>query len=137
MTEYEHEPIPGLPGIPPPGEQILWQGSPDWHVLARTAFHTRFVTGYFILLTAWALIGAVGQGVRAPGDLAGVALTIVGGTIGVAAASVGWSCQYSVRKTCRSGSLTSSRYEAPGGTESWYVPSWSVHRLSTNSPWSS
>ena len=58
-VEYENEPIPGLPGIPPKGERILWQGSPDWRVLARTAFHTRLVTGYFVLLTGWAAGGAV------------------------------------------------------------------------------
>ena len=74
-TEYENEPIPGLPGIPPKGEHILWQGSPDWQVLARTAFHTRLVTGYFVLLTGWALGGAIARGITAPGDMIGTALT--------------------------------------------------------------
>ena len=50
MTEYENEPIPGLPGRLPPGERILWQGSPEWRALARTAFHTRLVAGYFAAL---------------------------------------------------------------------------------------
>ena len=39
--EYEIEPIPGLPGNLPPGESILWQGSPDWQAFARSVFHTR------------------------------------------------------------------------------------------------
>lgn len=84
MIEYENEPIPGLPGIPPPGEQILWQGSPDWRVLARTAFHTRLVAAYFVLLTAWALLSAVLQGIRSSSDISGAAMTAIVGTLGVA-----------------------------------------------------
>jgi hypothetical protein len=84
VTEYENEPIPGLPGIPPPGEQIMWQGSPDWRVLARTAFHTRLIAGYFVVLAAWALIGASLQGIRSPADITGVAMTVILGTVGVA-----------------------------------------------------
>lgn len=66
MTEYEHEPVPGLPGRLPPGERIVWQGSPDRRALARTAFHWRGVAAYFVLLTgvaatlAWSGGGATG-----------------------------------------------------------------------------
>ncbi|MEG3086793.1 photosynthetic complex putative assembly protein PuhB [Sphingomonas sp. PB4P5] len=84
MIEHDDEPIPGLPGLLPPGERILWQGAPDWRVLARTAFHTRLIAGYFALLVAWALISAMLQGIRSPGDLVGVAMTIIAGIIGVA-----------------------------------------------------
>lgn len=55
MSEYDNEPIPGLPGRLPPGERILWQGSPEWRALARTAFRTRAIAGYFAILTAIAL----------------------------------------------------------------------------------
>jgi hypothetical protein len=84
VTEYENEPIPGLPGIPPAGEHILWQGSPEWRALARTAFHTRLVAGYFAVLAGWALISALTQGVRSASDLVGVAMTIIVGILGVA-----------------------------------------------------
>ena len=83
MTEYENEPIPGLPGVPPPGESILWQGSPDWRALARTAFHTRLVAGYFALLAAWAFISALSGGIAAASDLVGFAMTIIAGIVGV------------------------------------------------------
>ena len=83
MSEYVHEPIPGLPGRLPPGERILWQGSPDWRVLARAAFHTRIVAVYFALLAAWALVSAVDAGITAPGDLTGFAMTLLAGVIGV------------------------------------------------------
>jgi hypothetical protein len=62
ITEYEAEPIPGLPGLPPKGEKVLWQGSPDWRVLARTAFHTRTVAIYFGVLVALALVNLVRTG---------------------------------------------------------------------------
>ena len=84
MTEYEHEPIPGLPGLLPPGEHILWQGSPDWRALARSAFHTRLIAGYFALLATWALVSSIATGVRGPSDLIGFAMTVVVGAIGVA-----------------------------------------------------
>lgn len=84
MTEYENEPVPGLPGLLPKGETIIWQGSPNWRVLARTAFHTGAVTAYFVALTAFATAAAVWQGVRTVTDLAGVGLTIGGAVVGVA-----------------------------------------------------
>ncbi len=83
MTEYEHEPIPGLPGLLPPGETILWQGSPDWRSLARTAFHTRLVAAYFALLAGWAIVNAVSRGIGGIADLKGLAMTLVAGIAGV------------------------------------------------------
>lgn len=56
-TEYEHEPIRGLPGDLPAGERILWQGAPEWRTFARSALHTRLVGLYFALIGAVALIG--------------------------------------------------------------------------------
>ncbi|MFM9827945.1 MAG: photosynthetic complex putative assembly protein PuhB [Sphingomonas sp.] len=84
MTEYENEPIPGLPGLLPKGEHILWQGSPNWRVLARTAFHTRAVAGYFALLVGVALLSAIWAGVGGWRDFGGVALTLCFGVVGVA-----------------------------------------------------
>lgn len=83
MTEHDYEPIPGLPGLLPPGERIVWQGAPDWRVLARHAYHTRLVTGYFGILGVWATITAVARGVHSPADLSGIALTAMFGLIAV------------------------------------------------------
>jgi hypothetical protein len=79
MIEYEHEPIPGLPGVPPAGERILWQGSPEWRMLARTAFHTRLIGGYFAALALVALVLAIRNG-----DYSGVVMTAALGAVGVA-----------------------------------------------------
>jgi hypothetical protein len=70
-TGYEHEPVRGLPGHLPPGEQMLWQGSPDWKRLALTAFHVRGVAFYFALLVGWALLSG--------SSIAGVLATAVAG----------------------------------------------------------
>jgi hypothetical protein len=51
--DFAVEPVRGLPENLPTGEHILWQGAPDWRVLARTAFHADAVAGYFALLMAW------------------------------------------------------------------------------------
>ena len=71
MRDYEN----GLPGPLPTGERILWQGKPEWRALARTAFHTRGVAAYFMVLAAVAL---------ASGSMTGLAMTAVLGSAGVA-----------------------------------------------------
>ncbi len=80
MTEYENEPIRGLPGLLPVGEEILWQGAPEWRTLARTAFSTRWVAGYFALLAVWAMTSAL----VTHGGYLGIELTIGLGAVGVA-----------------------------------------------------
>ena len=80
MTEYENEPIRGLPGLLPPGEEIVWQGAPDWRTLARTAYSTRLVAAYFALLALWALANAV----MTHGSYLGLEMTLGLGLVGLA-----------------------------------------------------
>ena len=75
ISEYEAEPVPGLPGNLPSGERILWQGKPDTRRLMRTAYHVPLVAAYFAALAAW---GAV------EGNWTGVAITLGIGGIGIA-----------------------------------------------------
>lgn len=51
--DFRTEPLPGLPELPPAGEQILWQGRPDWTALAWQALNIGWVAGYFLVLAAW------------------------------------------------------------------------------------
>ncbi len=52
--------VPAL-GTPQQDEAVLWKGKPDLATLARTAFHTRAVGAYFLLLIAIALaFGSIG-----------------------------------------------------------------------------
>lgn len=71
-TEYEHEPIRGLPGELPPGERILWQGAPEWRSFMTSALRARWMGFYFALLFALAVVG---------GSLFGMAATLIGGAV--------------------------------------------------------
>ncbi len=75
VPEHEHEPVRGLPGRLPPGERILWQGSPAWGPLARRLLLVRWVAAYFAGLALW--------GVLTPSAPFGAAITAALGTIGV------------------------------------------------------
>ena len=56
---------------PQADEAVLWQGAPDTMVLARTAFRTPVIAGYFALLAAIAVLFG--------GGLGGAALTLLAG----------------------------------------------------------
>ena len=70
MREFDDSGVTGLPGPLPSGERIVWQGSPDWRVLARTAFKARWIAAYFALLVLWGL---------ATGAFVGAAITVGAG----------------------------------------------------------
>ncbi|WP_120077863.1 photosynthetic complex putative assembly protein PuhB [Aurantiacibacter odishensis] len=72
VTEYENEPIRGLPGHLPEGEHIVWQGAPDWRVFARSALYTRWIAFYFTLLAALALVS---------GSVGGAGMTAISGAV--------------------------------------------------------
>lgn len=55
-------PHPGLPAPLPRGEQIVWQGLPRWHSLARQMFHTDIIAAYFVALAAWQAVAAYHDG---------------------------------------------------------------------------
>lgn len=48
--EHEWEASPGLPSALPPGERVVWQGSPSWQYMATHAFHVRKIAVYFVLM---------------------------------------------------------------------------------------
>lgn len=59
--DFEIEPVPGLPELPPEGETILWQGKPDWWTLARESLAIRGVMIYFIFLGAWRSVALMAE----------------------------------------------------------------------------
>jgi Bacterial PH domain len=61
-NEFETEPTRGLPELLPPGEQMLWQGSPDWRSLAVRAFHARKVAIYFAAMLLWRVVSGLTEG---------------------------------------------------------------------------
>ncbi len=56
MSEYDHEPVRGLPGELPESEHIIWQGAPDWKQLAGSALHIRLAGVYFGALAIMAVM---------------------------------------------------------------------------------
>lgn len=48
--EYEFEAEHGLPEPLPVGERVLWQGAPDWKLLAVQRFHVRKLALYFLII---------------------------------------------------------------------------------------
>ena len=47
FSEHDSEPVRGLPEPLPPGETLLWQGSPRWWSLALDAYRVRALAVYF------------------------------------------------------------------------------------------
>ncbi len=62
MSEYDFEPVRGLPFRPSEDEKILWQGSPNWRSLAVHLCHVRSVTIYFMVLMIWQIAVAYSEG---------------------------------------------------------------------------
>jgi Bacterial PH domain len=52
LAEHDYEPVRGLPERLPDGERLLWQGSPQWRILAWRAFHLPLLATYFGVLIA-------------------------------------------------------------------------------------
>lgn len=67
MSEFESEPIRGLPGHLPAGERILWQGQPRWRSLALRAFHVRKIAIYCAALLVWRIISDLYDGLGVAG----------------------------------------------------------------------
>ncbi len=87
MTEdddFAVEPVRGLPELLPAGERMLWQGAPDWRVLARRSLNCRLVAWYFGLLALWrggaalAAGGGVAEALSAASWLLALGLVVVG-----------------------------------------------------------
>jgi hypothetical protein len=60
--EHDYEPVHGLPELLPAGERLLWQGAPDWRVLARHAFHVRKLAVYFAAMLALRVVFVIADG---------------------------------------------------------------------------
>lgn len=82
--EHEIEPVPGLPGKLPEGEQILWQGRPSARLVSRHALKSHWIAFYFVVLALWAAMSGYADAQPFGGILFSVAVLI-----GLAAAVLG------------------------------------------------
>jgi len=95
--EHEHEPQYGLPEALPEGEHVLWQGAPDWKLLAVTRFHVRKVAVYFAVLLAARVASLMSDGMPLGAALSG---TLVLGSLAVLAlALLAYLAWYTARTT--------------------------------------
>lgn len=62
MSEFDFEPVHGLPARLPEGEALRWQGAPRWGALAVQAFHVRKVALYFGLLILFRVVYVISAG---------------------------------------------------------------------------
>jgi hypothetical protein len=75
----------------PEGETLLWEGAPDRKALARHALHVRIIAGYFAVIIAAGLVGALRDQVSMHQLLVtlatqvGLSAVVVGGVLGYAA----------------------------------------------------
>lgn len=89
-SEYDFEPVPGLPQNLPQGERMLWQGSPDWMGTARRIYHVPAVAIYFGILVAWRITAGIHDGldlltvIESCAWLVGIASIAVGLLLGLA-----------------------------------------------------
>lgn len=95
-SEFDVEPIRGLPEKPPQGEHILWQGVPSTQGIARHAFYARILIGYFLALVALSAGVTLleGRGVavllqRAPWLIA----------FGIAVLAIAWALSWLIHRT--------------------------------------
>jgi len=92
VKEYDFEPVRGLPEQLPPGEEVLWQGTPSWTALAQRAFHVRTVGLYFALLVVWRIAVDWSSDSSVASALLGVLWIIILGAVAVGAlALLGWA----------------------------------------------
>jgi hypothetical protein len=87
VPEHEFEASHGLPEALPAGEEIRWQGAPQWQTLAIEAFHVRKLAVYFGVILALRGAFAIADGASASEatisvlglmPLAAVALALLG-----------------------------------------------------------
>jgi hypothetical protein len=83
VREHDDEPVRGLPERLPEGERLIWQGAPDWRVMAVRVFHVRLVAAYFLAMMVWRATAASAAGASLAeatgqllGPLIGAALTL-------------------------------------------------------------
>lgn len=76
--DLDFEDRSGTAGRLPEGERVLWQGSPDWRSLARSAFHIRKVAAYFGVVILWQAVGSTGNPLVPTVGLAAACVAAVG-----------------------------------------------------------
>lgn len=73
-SDFDYEPIPGLPEKLPEGERVLWSGVPTFWGIAMDVFHVRAVALYGALIVVWRAVATLYDGGGALAALANAGL---------------------------------------------------------------
>ena len=94
MSEFDSEPVPGLPENLPAGEHILWQGKPEAWGVVRHLMFAPYVAAYFATLSAWTCLATIsaGEGAR-EASVAALWLLGLGSTALAILGAVAWAVQ--------------------------------------------
>jgi hypothetical protein len=82
--DFAFEPQKGLPAVLPPGDRLLWQGSPNWRGLAVRSYHVRKIAVYFALLVVLRVYAGVAGGQSAASIGIGAGFIAVLGAVAIA-----------------------------------------------------
>ena len=94
MSEYDTEPVRGLPQLPPDDERVLWQGSPHGPSVTRRTLHGGLIAAYFALLAASVIASALMNGATARDAILGSLHYVVIGAVALALIGlIGWLVQ--------------------------------------------
>jgi hypothetical protein len=74
--EHEFEAALGLPEPLPSGENILWQGAPDWKAMAVHVFQVRTIALYFLAMLIWRFGTTLSDGGGVAAALLSIALPL-------------------------------------------------------------
>jgi len=89
--DFAFDPAPGLSHNLPEGEEILWQGRPNWRALAVESLALKWVAGYFLLLVVWRVVSLMDQVPLAQALFASVPLIVMGALAIGLFALIAWS----------------------------------------------
>lgn len=89
--DFAFEPMPGLPALPPRGEEVLWQGRPDTMALAREAFGLNWIAGYFVLIVLWRAASGYADGGTTLALAMGLPYALLGGLACLVVLALAWA----------------------------------------------
>lgn len=75
--DFDFEDRPGIPAPLPPGEHVVWQGSPDKWELAKNAFHLKKISIYFLVILGIQFVSRLGSNADTPATGASLSTTLL------------------------------------------------------------
>jgi hypothetical protein len=92
IGNHEEEPVPGLPAPLPPGEDLLWQGSPNARRMALTTLPVGWTAAWFTVLAVWRAVETAAGGAPLVEIVAAAVWLVALGAVACGLmAAIGWA----------------------------------------------